>query len=409
MSHIFFFSYASENYDKELVAFFEDLCGEVAPLTKWGSAKDPHVSFRDQDNLPLMEKWAPNLMDALQNSAVMICVTSPTYFYKTFCGQEYYIFDQRRSAAAGVAGTAAAAANPPGVILPIVWTPADEFKTAFGDVQAKQGAFPPLYWQKGLRYLKKLSPEDYGKCVVLFAHAIVAASKEYPAIPPLANLHDFDQIPNAFNFGEWKDAAGPTGWLSGPSVANFVYAAALKTELDEPQGRYGSRASDWRPFLPPEPLTVADISKSAAKRNQLHYRELTVDATLETELKHSRDRKNLTLVLADPKTLPFPQYSTVGTFDRQNWEGTALLVLCDSNSGDWDGKLKATVRTTFPIVTQLKSPAFTAPVASLHDLEALLDTTFAALRGALTAAAAQSKAKSDEAPAHVSTKAEGSG
>jgi hypothetical protein len=95
MSHVFFFSYARENLDKELKAFFEDLCTEVAPYTSWAS-EDPRISFRDGRDLPLMEQWEPAIMEAIQTSAVLVCVTSLAYFQKHFCGQEYWVFDQRR-------------------------------------------------------------------------------------------------------------------------------------------------------------------------------------------------------------------------------------------------------------------------------------------------------------------------
>src|SRR5687768_10172408 len=95
-SHVFFFSYAHENKDPQLEAFFEDLCGEVAPYTEWGDAQSPNVSFRDGKNLPLMEEWRPALLRAIQTSAVLVCVTSPAFFKKRFCGQEHYIFDLRR-------------------------------------------------------------------------------------------------------------------------------------------------------------------------------------------------------------------------------------------------------------------------------------------------------------------------
>ena len=60
MAHVFFFNYAHENRDKQLEAFFEDLCAEVAPYTPW-AADDLRISFRDGQNLALMQEWRPAL------------------------------------------------------------------------------------------------------------------------------------------------------------------------------------------------------------------------------------------------------------------------------------------------------------------------------------------------------------
>jgi hypothetical protein len=396
MSHEFFFSYASENLDATLKGFFELLCEDVAPYTAWAK-DDPRISFRDGKDLPLMEGWRPALLNALQTSAVMVCVTSVAYFQKPFCGQEYYIFDQRRRQGL------AAGAKVPRVVLPVLWAPLDAKLPFFDDIQIKAAGMSEVYWTKGLRYLKKFDPSEYEKCVMAFAEAIHRAAKEHSAIPPLADVEPFDQIPNAFAGGVWEEAAGPGGWVPGPGVANFVFAAAIGDELQKPPGRYGMTPSDWRPYLPPEARTIADISREAAKKNSLRYREIVVDQKLAQELKGARDRKNLTLVLADPQTLPIHQYQPVATFDSHTWEGTALLMLWDGAAGPWeDLTLQTVVSKTFPIRTQLKPPSYLAPVRSITELETVLDTTLADLRGALTKAEAEKKEKIDEPPAQVS-------
>lgn len=398
MSHIFFFSYASENLDKELKGFFELLCEEVAPYTAWAK-DDPRISFRDGKDLPLMEEWRPALLNALQTSAVLVCITSVAYFQKRFCGQEYYLFNQRR-----LQGLAAGAKVPP-VVLPVLWAPVDGELPILNAIQIKPEAagMSDVYWKKGLRYLKKFDPSEYEKCVAAFAEAIYHAAKEHSAIPPLGSVEPFEQIPNAFAGGVWEEAAGPGGWRPGPEVANFVFAAARKTELEKPAGRYGTMPSDWRPYLPPEPKTIAEISRAATKKNSLLYREIPVDSDLAQELQGAKDRKNLTLVLADPQTLPILKYQPVATFDSHTWEGTALLMLCDDIAVPWeDVTLQTVVSKTFPIRTQLKPPSYLAPVRSATELETKLDTTLADLRSALTKAEAEKKEKLDEPPARVS-------
>src|SRR6185369_7793397 len=154
----FFFSYASENYDDTVDTFFEDLCSEVGQRHRLGG-ESADVCFRDQKRLQMGEKWEAPLVEAVQTSAVLVCLTTPAFFFKPFCGKEHYVFDQRRRAVA-------TNGDVPGVIIPVVWTVADEFKAIYGDVQAKNAEFPKDYWTRGLLTLKKLSRAKYNRCLV---------------------------------------------------------------------------------------------------------------------------------------------------------------------------------------------------------------------------------------------------
>ena len=400
MSHEFFFSYASVNLDKELRAFFELLCEEVAPYTPWGK-DDPRISFRDGKDLPLMEEWKPALLEALQTSAVMVCVTSAAYFQSTVCGQEYYIFNQRRRQGL------APGAPVPRVVLPVLWAPVDGNLPIFDGIHVKPPKISEEYWQvyltRGLRYLKKLEYSEYEKVVTAFAEAIHAAAKRHLDIKPLAKVEELEQIPNAFAGGVWEEAADPGGWATGPGVVNFVFAAAVGAELPQPAGRYGTQSAEWRPYLPPEPRTIAEIARAAAKKNQLRYREIPVDPQLGAELKGSRERRNLTLVIADAQSLHIPQYGPVATFDSDTWEGTALVMPWDDAAGPWeDTTLQTVVAKTFPIRKQLTAPSYQAPVKTAADLEKTLDNTFTDLRCALTKAETEKKDRLYDPPPQVS-------
>jgi FxsC-like protein len=260
----------------------------------------------------------------------------------------------------------------------------------------------PLYESKGLRYLKKLEPTEYERCVIAFAEAIKNAWETHKNIPELPNVAPFEDIPNTFAGGNWEEAAGPQGWLPGPNVANFVYAAGLSHELpQQPVGRYGTKSSEWRPYLPPEPATICEIAKSVTGKQSLRYREIPIDHNLEAELQSARDRKNLTVVVADPNTLTMQQYQPVTVFDKAPWEGTALLMPWDESLQPWDEQLQKTVTSSFPIRSQSKAPPFQAPILTVADLAKTLDVTLTDLRAAVTQAGAQQKEKTDEPPAQV--------
>ena len=257
MSHIAFFSYARVNLDPYLVNFFHDLCAEIAPATIWAK-EDDRISFYDKGNLRLMEHWKTHIDQALQSSAVLVCITSAAFFNSAFCGKEYYVFDQRRRQ--GVPQTK----EPPPVILPVIWYPVVEgLPGYFNDVQHVPGDVSDVYRQRGLRYLARFKNSAYEQCVTEFALAITTAWQKHAGMKPLSGSRDFSEIPNMFADREWEEAAGPNGWLSGPEVANFVFACASKDEISEPEGRYGTRGSEWRPYLPPDSTTILEYAKTA--------------------------------------------------------------------------------------------------------------------------------------------------
>jgi hypothetical protein len=394
MAHVFFFSYASENRDHHLERFFDDLCAEIAPEVKW-AWDDPNISFRDGKNLPLMEDWQAAIMDALQTSGVLVCMTSQAYFEKPFCGQEYYIFDQRRRQGLG------AGAVIPKTVLPIIWAPVDGSWPLVDEIQWAAFGFPAIYKEKGLRYLKKFESSQYEKCVYECAQAILKAWKAHKTVEKLATVGPFAHIPNAFAGGVWTEAAGPGGWIEGPDVANFVYCAAADLHKLHPESRYGATSASWRPYHPPEARTIAQIAKSAAQKHSLRYREIPVSQDLGKDLSLASQRNNLTLVVADPQTLAVADYQPVNSFDGlEKFDGTSLLMLWDDAVQPW-ATVQELVAKAFPTRSASKPPVYIAPIRTAEELDKLLDCTMADLRGAMTKLLTESKKKTDEGPAQL--------
>jgi FxsC-like protein len=384
MSHVFFFSYAHANKDKELERFFEDLCEEVKVYTTY-AAKDHRLSFRDGNNLPLMEEWRPQILEALQTSAVIVCATSPAYFGSRFCGQEYYIFDQRRRSMPG-------GILPP-VILPIIWVPDPMAPPNVLDlVQWNQGEMDTRYQTKGLRYLMKRDPNEYDRCVTLFGEAIGREWQAQRNLLQIECLASFTDIPNAFIRTDWHEAASPQGWLPGPRVANFVFAASVSKHFPAPPGRYGPTPSEWRPYFPPEPHTVSDLAHKATRHQSLLYRELPIDEHISTELTSACERKNLTLVVADVRTLS--HCAPIDAFDRENWHGTAVLVPWAEGTGAWEEHRGALSRT-FPIRSQANTPPFRAPIGTKLEFEQQLELTLTDLQTAVINSGAGRRQKID--------------
>ncbi len=381
-----------------LETFFEDLCSDVGLLAGW-DRKGPRVAFRDQKSLPLMEEWRPLLVEGLLSAAVLVCVTSGAYFRKRFCGQEYYIFDQWRR-------QGLKKGQPPPVVLPVIWapTPPGFFPDFMNQVQWGKGDMPDQYAKRGLRNLKILSAEDYRRCVLAFADAIFTASQEYPArVGELPKIAKSEDIPNPFPDVPYEEAVAEDGtWIPGPSVANFVYAAPAREQLPPP-GRYGKKASQWRPFHPKYQHTIAEMARSVTKLQQpaLKYREIPMDPDFQVELQAASDRKNLTIVVADAPTLPMVDLAAVKAFDEDPWDGTAVLI--PSNEPEMWAKWMADegiLPATFKIRARGVGRPF-KPVEEFTEFEPLLDVTLTNLRAAVTRVEAEKKPKTDDPPTQI--------
>jgi TIR domain-containing protein len=381
MRHIFFFSYSHfDRDDANLDEFFKDLCKEVARFYDGFSADDSRVSFRDREGIPLMEEWSPALRDALQTSSVLVCVTSPRYFGSRMCGQEYYLFDQRRRF------QLEEGQRPAAIILPVIWTPDKKGRLEKIDkAQWEAGDMPSRYAKIGLLDLKRFARPEYDACVVAFAQAIRDACDSYPSIPQLPYIPSaFDDIPSYFDdFG----AAGAPGL--GPDFANFVYVAARQEEMPDSAESYGSRPAAWRPFLKSERLakTISDIAKSVSETYPGSYRELPLGSNLKQELEQARKRRNLTLLVADARTLPLESYQAVRQFDDvfedDTWKGTAVLIPWQDKNGSWDQHQK-TIDEFFPKRSKANPPPFHPKLPSCTEFERTLELTLTSLRSAVS-------------------------
>jgi hypothetical protein len=269
-----------------------------------------------------------------------------------------------------------------------------------------------IYEERGLRYLRKRDPAAYTAYVSEFGVAINDAWTERNSTysPTIADLKSIKDVPNRFAGGRSEEAVGPDGsWLRGPGVVGFVFAAGAKGDLGlsnavaRLQGRYGQDGSEWRPYLPPRPETVAEIARAAAQRHSMKYREIPVNAQLSEELANASARRNLILVIADPLSLHLEHIRLSSAFDQLQWEGAAALILpLDERAGPWDAASRGAAESVYPVFSQLQAPVFHAPVRTAGEFEARLDDAINGLRIAVTKTGAAAKEKSDTAPAQIS-------
>src|SRR5512132_1470655 len=95
MPYEFFFSYTRGNNDAYLRQFFKDLSEEVRIRKGLPKDKDTPVGFFDQQEIELGATWDQTIIDALQESKVMVSIYSPGYFQSQYCGKEWDVFMQR--------------------------------------------------------------------------------------------------------------------------------------------------------------------------------------------------------------------------------------------------------------------------------------------------------------------------
>jgi hypothetical protein len=401
MSHIVFFSYANKDLNPLLVNFFADLCGEISEYTEY-TPEDPQIGFRDKLNLPMGENWRNNIVHALQTSDVMLCVTSTKYLNSEFCAREFYFFDQRRRQDLKTDQQA------PPVILPLIWNPTDRpLPKDMEEVQQVPKEVSEEYRKRGLREILLIDgPESklYKTCVNSFAKAIYAASESHgKKVKPLKNVPDFENIPNTFSGGRWQDDVVVNGeFVKGPEVANFVFAAPSKNELDDPEGRYGADGSQWRPFFPREMDTVLQHATDAVKK-QFKFREIPVDDKLEAELRRAKTRGNLSIVIGEPAALDREKFKGARSIEDLWWEGCAVFATFHEH--ERIAKLEeqeAAFRRAFPVLSQAPPSTRVGRPRNPAELQAALDAALFEMRKVLIQPAIDSKGKTDSPPPGIS-------
>jgi hypothetical protein len=404
-----FYSYASETRRPALLGFFEDLRGALIDKIGWVEGDGP-IAFSDRESLRLMEYWKSDIEAALQATTVLVCITAPSYFRKPFCGKEYFFFDQRRR-------VGLKPGEPPRpVILPVIWMPVegglpremDEISNLPRDVADR-------YRKEGLKELKSSDPRMYDVCVNEFAKAIVHARKVHGKMPPLPNPPGFDAIPNHFEKGDWRDAVNTSGWIRGPEVVNFVFATGTSAQRPEPFGRYGVHPGDWRPYLPPDAKMVREHAKEAAQKQVMKFREIplrddappeleptaeAIEKSLRARLSEAKDRRNLTVTLADFNAVAREASLPLKLVNELWWEGSAVVF--PWKDAPWDETtFKSSLQSVCPVVSQTTGPQLAAPVTDSGSLSQVLDAVLCELRTSVTKIETSKKKITDTAPATV--------
>jgi hypothetical protein len=131
--HIFFFSYARDDDDPYLSRFFEELRDAIR-RQQGLKASDP-IAFRDQTNIEVGQQWPVALTHSLRTSKTLVCVYSPTYFNREYCGKEVQVFLTRQKKH----GTGLATG-----ILPVIWQKPERVAAAVSAIQYEGSVAKPV-------------------------------------------------------------------------------------------------------------------------------------------------------------------------------------------------------------------------------------------------------------------------
>jgi FxsC-like protein len=380
MSFWFFLSYAREDdSDKLLTKFFNELSLEISLLAGTSDA----VGFQDSANIPTGANWSQEIRRALISSRVLVCLFSPTYFNRDFCGKELQVFLDRLEL---YKQSHPPSAVLPRAILPVIWIPQppEGLPKSVSELQHQGPGVPSRYAQDGLRFFKKLRRNDYKSFVSSFAQKVVDAARG-PALPPLPYLPKLNNVRNAFTESL---STKSTEWTpGGPNSVKFVFVAARPSEIKKIRrelGPYDRRgASLWRPYLPECSDSVGWIAQQIALNERLLYSEISFNSRMIRELKAADQRNEIVVLVVDAWTIRIPRYEGIlRAFDLSGLLNCAVLIpwnVADEETQDFGRSLQDQLKVTFRAKFSVRDPVvFQDSIYSVEELKV-------GMRNALTA------------------------
>lgn len=380
-----FFSYARDNTDKYLDKFYADLREEIRQHTGLLQA---NILFRDT-GLQTGEYWDNELKDALATSEALICVVSPIYVGREFCGKEFQIFRERVDAATAPPRQLANATN---VILPVLWMPVKgDMPEVLSRLQHYSDDYPPDYKTEGLRYLLMLEKEtEYRRFLHLFvARVLEVTPPRTAALPPLDDVPAFEEVPSAFHVRRIPaPTPGPEQSAGGPNNVKFVFLAARGPEI-QPLRRAACYGNDggwfWRPFDPPDQVTVGTIAQQAASDENLRYQEIPLDDQIIERLRLADEKKEIIVVVVDVWSMKVPTYhDLMRLYDTAGFLNCAVIIIWNEEDDETQhnlSELRDLVTVTFRFRASLEGTTyFKGSIRSMNELRNELRNTLTDLK-----------------------------
>jgi hypothetical protein len=307
----FFFSHAREDRrgNDLLTKFFDDLCGDVRGL----AGANVGNGFIDDHDIEPGEDWRVDLVDALVSIPILVCIYSPTYFQRDYCGKEVEIFLQRRRLFLEQSG-----GKEPGFVVPVLWQPSQN---------RIPRTLPSLQWAGlddtrfkaedfGLYYALRTGKEEYKDVVYKLALRIRNLLQQPRLLPALPSRPKIDGVPNAFNPPRLPLPRVENAASAGPTSVTFVYPANPKIE-------------DW-PFAPPaSEIAIAQAAAIAKGKDlQLHGIEFDpADGTFLERVERAVNWKSIVILMLSGASLENSQMKASLQKADSALSGSALATM----------------------------------------------------------------------------------
>jgi hypothetical protein len=304
MPKYFFASYAQMDRDRDqyLERFVTRVRDELKSLR---AQPDPNrVAFFDRD-IKAGERWSDMVIDAVNEADVLVCLMSPSYFTRPWCGRELSVFLDRCS-------RLEAGAQAAGFIFPIWWkypTAPRPLPRPLAEFNYRDPDFPPDYESEGGHGLADGGRwGQFRRLATLLARRISETLDRPHRLPPGAPVADILKIANAFDEQQPYD----------------VQLVALTA---------GGGA--WTPT--PRSPSVDAAAEATAERLQVFIRPVQTGPGVEQRLEEGRDQEQLLLVVANAST---PADALAQAIDGLKLPDLALLLV-ETQPGTADGWLAA--------------------------------------------------------------------
>lgn len=336
----FFLSYARDDEENRthIERFFEDLRTEIR-LQEGSLGPDDPVGFRDQEGINVGDEWRPELTRALCRAKTLICLYSPRYFYRPYCGKEVQVFLQRQRAHLP-AGTAKA-------ILPVIWRKPETIPSALSPIQYDHVDLPKAYRTRGLRQLM-ISGQRYKRPYQdLVEWLATKIRKSYRTPLREAGDLDFENIRSAFEEGPSDQPTADAYMVqaTGPQAVRFVYVAGTKSEIECNHVRlildaYGQYRSHWNPYFSNRnDDCIWKIAVDVARQSGINPGEIDVGHDLLHELRKAKQENSLVVLIIDTWTLKLPEIKQkMREYDDTSFLNCAALVVWDESDETSEGR-----------------------------------------------------------------------
>lgn len=194
MLYYFFLSYAHNDDNDDVAAFYKDLSVQLRVRT--GADRDSRVGFRDNNNLRAGEAWPVELIDAISTANTFLALYSPRYFKSKVCGQEWSVFAHRLAEYEARYGRRAPA------LIPLMWVDDTEVPAHVKDIQHGDISFGQEYAKHGAWGLAQMRNTRHHDAYLDFVKAVAVRIKSIAAtyhLPEYSGPRKLTDIPNAFD------------------------------------------------------------------------------------------------------------------------------------------------------------------------------------------------------------------